>query len=61
MKRRRHTPERVIREMRKAERFAGRGQDGPGGREGAGDVRADAWPIRSLRFVAVKEIAKGNR
>ena len=45
MKRRRHTPEQIIRKLREAERLLGDGQDDPGGSEGAGDLGADVSPL----------------
>ena len=45
MQRRRHTPEQIIRKLREAERLIGRGEDDPGGGEGAGDQRADVSPV----------------
>lgn len=45
MKRRRQTPEQVIRTLREAERLLGEGKTIAEGRRGAGDQRADLPPL----------------
>ena len=41
MKRRRHTPEQIIRKLREAERMLGEGEADPRGDQGAGGQRGD--------------------
>ncbi len=63
MKRRRHTPEQVIRKLREAERLLGEGKTIP---EAAKELERENATLKrivadkELEVVALKEIAKGN-
>lgn len=45
MKKRRHTPEQVVRKLREADRLLSEGQELPGGGEVLGGVRGDLSPL----------------
>jgi putative transposase len=47
MKRRRHTPEQIVRKLREADRLLGEGQELPGGLQGAGGVGGDVHRWRA--------------